>query len=81
MAGALLFDQKICQSVVLFKFGLRDVLVFFLQIFFSQAVIQRTDASAHDEAGAGAVARAVPESDAIIDPGSYAGAVAAAVAI
>ncbi len=39
LAGALLFDEKIHQSVALFWFGLRDVE--FLQIFFSQAVIQR----------------------------------------
>jgi hypothetical protein len=40
LAGALLFDEKIRQSVAQFWFGLWDVRV--LQIFFSQAVIQRT---------------------------------------
>jgi hypothetical protein len=40
LAGALLFDEKIPQSAALFWFGLR--FVGFLQIFFSQAVIQRT---------------------------------------
>ncbi len=40
LAGALFFDDKICQRNALFRFGLQDVR--FLQIFFSQAVIQRT---------------------------------------
>jgi hypothetical protein len=40
LAGALLFDEKIRQSVVLFWFGLR--IVGFPQIFYSQAVIPRT---------------------------------------
>jgi hypothetical protein len=40
LAGALLFDEKICQSAALFWFGLWDVGI--LQIFYSQAVIQRT---------------------------------------
>jgi hypothetical protein len=43
LAGALLFDEKIHQSVALFWFGLRDV-----QILYSRAVIQRTiDVSPH----------------------------------
>jgi hypothetical protein len=37
LAGALLFDEKICQSAPLFWFGLRDV-----GILYSPAVIQRT---------------------------------------
>jgi hypothetical protein len=39
LAGALLFDEKIClgQSASLFWFGLQDV-----GILYSQAVIQRT---------------------------------------
>jgi hypothetical protein len=37
LAGALLFDEKICQSAALFWFGLRDV-----RILYSRAVIQRT---------------------------------------
>jgi hypothetical protein len=37
LAGALLFDEKICQSAALFWFGLRDV-----EIYCSQAVVQRT---------------------------------------
>ena len=39
LAGALLFTEKICQSVALFWYGLRDVRV--SSIFFSQAVIRR----------------------------------------
>ncbi len=39
LAGALLFDEKIHQSAALFWFGLRDVEI--LQIFYSQAVINR----------------------------------------
>ncbi len=38
--GLLLFDEKIHQSAALFWFGLRNVGI--LQIFYSQAVIQRT---------------------------------------
>jgi hypothetical protein len=51
LAGALLFDEKIRQSAVLFWFGLRDVRI--LQIFYSRAVIQRTvvDSSAFFEHG------------------------------
>jgi hypothetical protein len=41
LAGALLFVEKISQRAVLFWFGLRDVGI--LQIFYSQAVIQRTN--------------------------------------
>jgi hypothetical protein len=37
LAGALLFDEKICQSAALFGFGLRDVGIFFLR-----DAIQRT---------------------------------------
>jgi hypothetical protein len=37
MAGALLFDEKICYRAALFWFGLRDV-----ALFYSRAVIQRT---------------------------------------
>jgi hypothetical protein len=37
LAGALLFDEKICQTAALFWFGLRDV-----GILYSRAVIQRT---------------------------------------
>jgi hypothetical protein len=37
LAGAPLFDEKICQSAVLFWFGLQVV-----GIPYSQAVIQRT---------------------------------------
>jgi hypothetical protein len=37
LAGALLFDEKICQSAALFWFGLRDV-----GILYSRAAIQRT---------------------------------------
>ncbi len=40
LAGALLFDEKICRSAALFWFGLRDVGI--LQIFYSRAVIHRT---------------------------------------
>jgi hypothetical protein len=40
LAGALLFDEKIRQSVALFWFGLQ--IVGFLQIFYSQAIIPRT---------------------------------------
>jgi hypothetical protein len=39
LAGALSFDEKICQSVALFS--LDCGMLEFLQIFFSQAVIQR----------------------------------------
>jgi hypothetical protein len=39
LAGALLFDKKICQSVALFWFGCG--MFEFLHIFFSQAVIQK----------------------------------------
>jgi hypothetical protein len=37
LAGALLFDDKICQCAALFWFGLQDV-----GILYSRAVIQRT---------------------------------------
>jgi hypothetical protein len=37
LAGTLLFDEKIRQSVALFLFGLREV-----GLLYSQAVIQRT---------------------------------------
>jgi hypothetical protein len=37
LAGALLFDEKICQIAAVFWFGLRDV-----GILYSRAVIQRT---------------------------------------
>jgi hypothetical protein len=37
MAGALLFDEKICRSAALFWVGMRDV-----GILYSRAVIQRT---------------------------------------
>jgi hypothetical protein len=37
LAGAILFDEKICQSAALFWFGMRDV-----GIIYTQAVIQRT---------------------------------------
>jgi hypothetical protein len=40
LAGALLFDEKICQRDALF--GLDCGMLEILQIFFSQAVIQRT---------------------------------------
>jgi hypothetical protein len=40
LAGALLIDEKIRQSAALFWLGLRDARI--LQIFYSQAVIQRT---------------------------------------
>jgi hypothetical protein len=40
LAGALLFDEKIHQSAALFCFGLRDVGI--LQLFYPQAVLQRT---------------------------------------
>jgi hypothetical protein len=36
LAGALLFDEKICQSAAQLWFGLRDV-----GILYSRAVIQR----------------------------------------
>jgi hypothetical protein len=37
LAGALLFDEKICQSAPLFWFRLRDI-----GILYSPGVIQRT---------------------------------------
>jgi hypothetical protein len=37
LAGALLFDEKICQSAALFWFGLLDV-----GILYSRAIILRT---------------------------------------
>jgi hypothetical protein len=37
LAGALLFDEKICHRAALFWFELRDV-----ALFYSRAVIQRT---------------------------------------
>jgi hypothetical protein len=37
MAGALSFDEKICQSAALFWFGLRNEGIFYLR-----AAIQRT---------------------------------------
>jgi hypothetical protein len=37
LAGALIFDEKICQSAAQFWFGLRDV-----GSLYSRAVIQRT---------------------------------------
>jgi hypothetical protein len=37
LAGALLFDEKICQSAAIFWFGLQGV-----GILYSRAVIQRT---------------------------------------
>jgi hypothetical protein len=37
LVGALLFDEKICQSAALFWFKLQDV-----GILYSQAIIQRT---------------------------------------
>jgi hypothetical protein len=37
LAGALSFDEKICQNAALFWFGLRDVV-----ILYSRVVIQRT---------------------------------------
>jgi hypothetical protein len=40
LAGAFLFEEKICQSAALFWFGLRDVGI--LRIFYSRAVTQRT---------------------------------------
>jgi hypothetical protein len=40
LAGALFFDGKLCQNIELFWFGMQDVGI--LQIFCSQAVIQRT---------------------------------------
>jgi hypothetical protein len=41
LAGALLFDEKICQRVTLFRFGLRND-----EILYLQAATQRTiDAS------------------------------------
>jgi hypothetical protein len=41
LAGALLFDEKVCQSAALFWFGLRNN-----EIFYLRAAIQRTiDAS------------------------------------
>jgi hypothetical protein len=40
LVGALLFDEKICQSAALFWFGLRVVGI--IQIFYSYAVLQRT---------------------------------------
>jgi len=51
LAGELLFDKKIRKSDALFWFGLRDVGI--LQIFYSQAVTQRTivDSSAFLEHG------------------------------
>jgi hypothetical protein len=38
LAGALLFDEKICQSAALFWFGFQDVGILYLK-----AVIQRTN--------------------------------------
>jgi hypothetical protein len=45
LAGALLFDEKTCQSVAFFGFdcGMFD----YLQIFFPQAIIQRTIVDFH----------------------------------
>jgi hypothetical protein len=40
LAGALLFDEKICQSAALIWFGLRDDGV--LQILYLRAILQRT---------------------------------------
>jgi hypothetical protein len=37
LAGALSFDEKICQNAALFWFGLRNA-----GIFYMQAAIQRT---------------------------------------
>jgi hypothetical protein len=46
LAGTLLFDDKIRQSAALFWFGLQDVVI--LQIFYSQAIIQRTIVDSHE---------------------------------
>jgi hypothetical protein len=40
LAGALLFDKKSAKVLHYFSFGLQDVGI--LQIFYSQAVLQRT---------------------------------------
>jgi hypothetical protein len=53
LAGALLFDEKICQTAALFWFGLQDVRI--PEIFYSLAVLQRTivDSPAFLEPGFG----------------------------
>jgi hypothetical protein len=38
LAGALLFDEKICQGVTVFWFGLRNVEILYLQAATQRAI-------------------------------------------